>query len=222
MPEFQADHGNYPEMFIGLLAGMAASFTVFDVTRHEYPDSPTEFDGYIITGSRKSVYDPEAWIQQLGHFVRELHESRSRTVGICFGHQMMATALGGLTEPASTGWRVGVHENQVEQRMPYMEPEERHVNLLVSHKDQVTRLPEGARLLASSTDCPNAMFCVGDHLLAIQGHPEFKRAYSRDLMNYRQQILGPQTYGAGIASLDKDTHEVTVARWIANFLARPN
>ena len=99
-----------------------------------------------------------------------------------------------------------------------MAPAMRQYRVLVSHKDQVTALPVGATLLASSEFCPNAMFTIADHVLALQGHPEFLPGYSEDLMNMRRDMIGEEVYQTGIASLEHDLQSVQVAQWMVHFL----
>lgn len=222
MPQFQGEFGNYPEMFRHLLSiGEGVTFNNYDVEHGEYPARLDECEGYVMTGSKLSVYDDEPWIHRLSEFVVQLHETRTRLVGICFGHQMVAHALGGKTQPAEVGWCVGIHHSDVLQQEDFMKPERPGYNLIVSHKDQVTVLPPEAELLASSPACPNAMFRIGDHILTFQGHPEFVKGYSRTLMEFREDVLGADRFIQGIASLSEETHEETIARWILNFLAAP-
>ena len=231
LPQFQPAHGNYPGMIRDVLGRAAArldlevSFETWDVEHGEYPGTPTDCDGYVITGSRKSVYDDEPWIHRLIDYVRELHRSyadRVKLVGICFGHQLVAEALGGKTLPAESGWGVGVQQATVLRRAWFMDDADGY-NLVVSHKDQVARLPEQAELLASSDYCPNSMFMIGDHILTLQGHPEFTADYSADLMEMRREILGESTYRAGVSSLAKPVMRDDVARWIIRFLeGRPS
>lgn len=220
LPRFQEEFGDYPAMFrqvLSRVAGESVTFHVYDVEHGEYPEHLDECDGYIITGSKKSVYDDEPWIHGLKDFVVRLHENQAKTVGICFGHQMIAHALGGKAEAASSGWCVGVHESRLVSRAGFLSPAIEKFNLLSSHKDQVTLLPPGAELLATADSCPNASFRMGDHMLTFQGHPEFCKGYSKALMDFRVDILG-EKYAVGIASLERDTDEATVARWILNFI----
>lgn len=218
--ECRARFGDYADMFtvaLGDALGPGASFEFFDVRGGRYPDRTGDCDGYLITGSRASVYDDEPWIARLKDFVRELNEARSRTVGICFGHQLIADALGGDVDRAAAGWGVGVHTWDVVDDEPWMRPRRREFRLLASHQDQVQNLPEGARLLATSGFCPNAAFAVERHLFAVQGHPEFTRDYARFLMCRRREALGG-AYRPGVRSLDEPTDEAVVAQWIAAFL----
>ena len=220
-PECRARFGDYADMFataLGDALGLGASFEFFDVRRGRYPDRVEACDGYLITGSRASVYEDKPWIDRLGDFVRELNDARAKTVGICFGHQLVAAALGGVVDRADVGWGVGVHAWDVVDDAPWMRPRLGEVRLLASHQDQVQVLPREARLLAASDFCPNAAFAIDNHVFAVQGHPEFTRDYARFLMCRRREALG-DAFARGMESLHEPTDEAVVAQWIARFLA---
>ena len=219
-PELRARFGDYPAMFVDTIGdgmGHMPTFEFFDVRRGCYPGLIDDCDGYLITGSRASVYDDEPWIARLLGFVRELHDAGAKTVGICFGHQLVAQALGGAVGRSPRGWGVGVHTWTAVRHEPWMHPALGEFRLLASHQDQVEALPPGARLLASSAFCLNAAFAVGDHTLALQGHPEFTKAYAEFLMHRRRPLLGA-AFEPGIRSLDQPTDASAIARWIAQFL----
>ena len=219
-PEHRARFGDYPSMFADTLRrGMEqeTTFEFFDVRRQRYPRSIDDCDGYLITGSRASVYDHDPWIVRLIGFMGDLHDARAKTVGICFGHQLIAQALGGTVGRAPGGWGVGVHTWVVVRHESWMRPAKREFRLLASHQDQVQTLPPGARLLASSRFCPHAAFAVGDHMIAVQGHPEFTKAYAKFLMHRRRPLLGA-AFEPGMRSLDQPTDAGVVAGWIARFL----
>jgi len=225
MEQFQPAHGNYPGMIAGILGRAATELNLdvecrnYDVEHGIYPNATDECDAYVITGSKKSVYDDDPWIAALKEYTCELHQEEKKLVGLCFGHQLVAEALGGKTLGADVGWCVGIHESEVIQPQWFMSDDELdRFQLIVSHKDQVVQLPEGAQLLASAKQCPNSMYCVGDHILTMQGHPEFTREYSRDLMDMRREILGVETYNEGVASLAKTLEKDIVARWIIRFI----
>ena len=219
-PELCSRFGDYPAMFVNTIGeGMdhMPTFEFFDVRRDHYPHHIDDCNGYLITGSRASVYDDEPWIARLIGFVGELHDAKARTVGICFGHQLVAQALGGAVGRAPGGWGVGVHTWTVVRHESWMRPAKREFRLLASHQDQIETLPPGARLLASSTFCPHAAFAIGDHMLALQGHPEFTKAYAEFLMHKRRAALGA-AFEPGMRSLDQTTDAGAIARWIAQFL----
>lgn len=221
LEQFQPVHGDYPEMFVKRLSENAEtplSFQTYDVEHGEYPEDIDECDGYVITGSKKSVYDDEPWIAQLQAFVVTLDAHRKPLLGICFGHQMVAQALGGKTEAASVGWGVGVHTSKIQREPSFMQPPAESIKLLVSHKDQVTSLPKDAEVIATSDFCPVSMFVIGQHILCMQGHPEFRHEYSRDLMNMRREVLGEAVFSNGLASLEESINADQVARWMLQFL----
>ena len=225
MEQFQPAHGNYPGMIAGILGRAATELNLdvecrnYNVEHGIYPNATDECDAYVITGSKKSVYDDDPWIAALKEYTCELHQEEKKLVGLCFGHQLVAEALGGKTLGADVGWCVGIHESEVIQPQWFMSDDELdRFQLIVSHKDQVVQLPEGAQLLASAEQCPNSMYCVGDHILTMQGHPEFTREYSRDLMEMRREILGVETYSEGVASLAKPLKKNIIARWIIRFM----
>jgi GMP synthase-like glutamine amidotransferase len=216
VPEF----GEYPDMFMRLLGSRAPDleFAVYDVMLDEYPQQIDEVDAYLITGSKFSVYEDLPWIHRLLDFLRELHARRKKIVGICFGHQAVAQALGGRTEKASAGWGVGLHEHRFSQRPAWFDDGDEAFSILVSHQDQVTELPEAAEVLAGSGFCPNAVLQIGDHILTFQGHPEFVNDYSRAIIDYRWDMIGEETARAGLLSLEDEPETERMARWILEFL----
>ncbi len=221
-PSLQAVHGNYPAMFERLLHDYfpALELQVYRTQDGELPDSVDSCDAYLTTGSRHGVYDPLPWIETLQRFVVELWEASRPLVGICFGHQLMAQALGGEVRKSDKGWGVGVSFNQVTERMPWMEPWQSKLDLIVSHQDQVVILPPQAQVLARSDFCEYYVVQYGEHFLSVQGHPEFCKAYSRDLMDSRKGRIPDPVLRAGHASLHAEVDGGLMMRWVANFLQR--
>jgi GMP synthase-like glutamine amidotransferase len=220
--ELRPVHGNYPDMFIRLLRPLAPQleFATYDMQQQEAPHDPRECDAYLITGSKSSVYEQEPWILALKDQVTRLHDAGSPMIGICFGHQMIAHALGGATEKAEQGWGVGVQTYEVAAEAEWLSPTLDSFSILASHQDQVTRLPAGAALVARSAFCPNAMFRIGDQVLTFQGHPEFSKDYSLALMQIREEQLGPEVFSQGVASLEQPIQAWEAGKWILNFLQR--
>ncbi|MCZ6618407.1 MAG: GMP synthase [Gammaproteobacteria bacterium] len=221
MEQFRAEHGDYARMFerVLTLEGTSIRFSNYVVQAGELPEVET-CDAYLITGSRHSVYDDLPWIRDLVAFVDAAMRANRKIIGICFGHQLVAHYFGGETRVARGGWGVGVQVSRIEAWESWMEPPLNELALLSSHKDQVARLPDGATCFAASEFCPYAGFVWKDLVITFQGHPEFTRSYSAALMQMREEVLGRETFVGGMASLEKDTHEGTVARWILNFLAK--
>lgn len=216
----QPDHGNYPEMLLRQLQDHVATsdVVIYRAHRGELPAAIDECDAYLTTGSRFSVYDPLPWIEALEGFVVRLWEGRKPLVGICFGHQLIARALGGEVERSEKGWGVGVSFNQVIHRKTWMEPWQEKLDLVVSHQDQVVELPSEAEVLVKSDFCEYYVLQYGDHFLSVQGHPEFSREFSRDLMAARRGIIPDARLRAGNASLSAGIDADIMSRWMVNFM----
>lgn len=221
-PELRATHGNYPAMFEALLTGVDPDleFCVWRCLDGEIPEEVEAVDAWLTTGSKFGVNDGLAWVDDLAAFVRELWRAGKPLVGICFGHQLIAKALGGEVEKSAKGWGVGVSFNRLDERADWMTPWQPELNLVVSHQDQVVRLPPDTRVLGGSDFCPCYLMQVGEHFLGVQGHPEFAKPYSRDLMALRRELVGEARVDEGQASLNAPVHDALMARWILNFMRR--
>jgi len=218
-PQLIDKYKSYGIMFQQLFSRqpLAASFHCFNVVEGHYPNDSERFDAYLITGSKADSFGQDDWIDKLRTYLLSRYQNGDKLLGVCFGHQLMALLLGGKAERASQGWGVGVHQYRVLSQEPWMQPASETFNLLVSHQDQVTQLPEGAKRLASSDFCPNAAYRIGDQVLCFQGHPEFTHDYSRDLLNLRREVLGETIYQAGIESLAKEQQGTQIAEWMMRF-----
>lgn len=187
------------------------------VDRH-LPCAPDVCDAYICSGSRSGVNDDEVWIKELEIFVRDLYKARKGLIGICFGHQMIAKALGGTVSRSEKGWGLGVATSNVMTMTEWMQPPLSSVNLVVSHQDQVTELPESSKVILSSDFCPNSMVQIGDHFLGLQGHPEFSKDYSSALISDRITSLDNALYASSTKSLQMEVDDLKVLSWMVRFL----
>ncbi len=221
-PEFAVEFGEYPDMFAAILKGVEPSLELltYEVVNDEYPADLDEVDAYIITGSKLSVYDDVPWIKKLRDFVVQLHGANKTLIGICFGHQMVAEALGGKTSPADSGWCVGVHAIEPTSAAAGYGLPDSELHLRSNHKDQVTQVPSGGKVLARAEACPIASMGLGEHILTFQAHPEFSEGYARALLNMRRDILGEELYRSAMDSLATETDDMRVARCIVDFVTR--
>ncbi len=213
-------HGDYPEVFTALLGPHEIDVVTYDVQVGPVPPNPRDCDGWLISGSASSAYEPLEWIGSLESFLRRLVDTHAPTVAICFGHQAVAQAMGGTVAKAPAGWGVGAHDYELlGPSQPWMVPPPGgRVRWIASHQDQVVELPDGAEVLAHTEHCPIAAYTLGDRLLAIQPHPEFTAALSTDLIELRRAGLGEDIASAGLASLRQPVDQELAAGWINAFL----
>lgn len=211
-------HGSYAAMVRRLL-GPARDSVTFDVTRGVLPDRVDECDAYVLTGSPAGVYDDLPWIAPLLGFLQQA-KGRARLVGICFGHQALAQALGGRVTKAPAGWGIGLHRYAVTARAPWMDQPatEGAASVLApaSHQDQVVDCPPGARVVLASAFTPFAGLDYGD-AISVQFHPEFTQDFAIALIGQRRDRYGPGA-AAAIASYGGPDDTARVAGWIGRFL----
>lgn len=214
-PALSALHGDYPAMFRDLL-GEGFSLETFDVQAGEWPQAES-FDAAIITGSAAGVYESAPWISQLLDWIRAAR-GRTRLVGVCFGHQAMAQALGGRVEKSDRGWGVGLHRYQVVSDEPWMVPSATAVSMPASHQDQVVDKPADARTVLHSAFTPFAGLAWGEDAISFQAHPEFTPAFATELTTGRRGRIDPALVDRAVDSLKAPDDRALVGRWITAFV----
>jgi GMP synthase-like glutamine amidotransferase len=204
-----------------LLESTGAPFTyaVYDAQNGRLPAQIDACDAYLITGSLNGAYDEQPWIAALKSFIRQCHAAEKKMVGICFGHQILAHALGGRTEKSANGWGLGLKSFEIVGEKPWMNGGPDHCSLYFSHQDQVVELPPGAERLGSSAFCENALFTLDDHVLGIQGHPEFTKDIMHDLLSRPKETASPELMDRARRSLHTGRPDNDLfAHWIVDFL----
>ena len=209
-------HGTYPQLFEQLLGAEAADFQfrTYRVIDGEVPDDPNACDAWLVTGSRHGVYERLPWMLAAEEFLRKAVTAKVPVIGICFGHQLLAQALGGKVVKSDKGWGFGLMDYQLKEG-----PAEQ-ITLSALHQDQVVEVPQGGRVLGGSDFCPNAVIAYGDTALTFQGHPEFDIPWMRDAAATRMKNLAPDEVMAAAETsfATKRSDSPVVARWIVQFL----
>lgn len=217
--EFEKAYGQYPKMFKSILKKVDENinFSEFDVMQGEYPSDLNCFNLFIITGSRADAYADISWINELKKFITKLNEEKRNVFGVCFGHQIIAEALGGKVQKAKFGWHVGVDQLKFLDRTMLKNSK---INLIFNHQDQVIEIPPSAKLIGTcGKNCPNAAFAIGTHMFTCQGHIEFSKSYAKDLLDMRKDILGDEKYDSALKSLSTETDEILLAKAIINYFS---
>ena len=204
--------GDYPAMFARLL-GDGFEIDTFDVQAGMLPKA-NGHDAFLITGSPAGVYDPYPWIAPLMDFIRSA--DAAKMFGVCFGHQVMAEALGGHVEKSEKGWGAGLQYYEVVDRQPWMNGEQT-IAIPASHQDQVIVQPPGTDITVRSEFTPYAGLAWSDRpAISFQFHPEFSPAFAKALIEQRyDRVNNPDQ---AIASLDSPNDTAKVGAWIRNFL----
>lgn len=202
-------HGDYDVLYRKLLAGRGLEFASWSVVDMEFPPSPTACEGWLISGSRFGAYENAPFIAPLEDLIRKAHAAGVPIVGICFGHQIVAQALGGKVEKFSGGWSVG--------RTEYAS-DEGAFTLNAWHQDQVITPPKGAVTTASTPFCAHAALAYPGGIYTIQPHPEFDGGVTRDLIEIRgaQSGIPRELLDAAIEQIDQPTSDVAMADRIAD------
>ena len=218
----QERYPRYPEMFAALLSGIDETLTFETVALVDgaLPPDPTRCDAVLITGSPAGVYDVTPWMAPLSSFVRAASAAKTPLIGVCFGHQIIADALGGEVRKSPKGWGVGRHTYDILAREPWMAHAGPTFSLGASHQDQVITPPKSARTLARSTHTDHAML-VYDHapIISLQGHPEFTDGFLAALYGARRgKTLSDDLADQAIESLRAPDDNALVGEWMVRFL----
>lgn len=219
-PELLPVSGDYEDMFRRLFSSYEdLELIAYDCVNGDVPSSPFECDGWITTGSRYSVNDDAGWIDDLQELIRSTGADGPRFVGVCFGHQLLARAFGGVVGPSATGWSVGVKEIELEPGAPFDSSSVGRLRVFNSNREQIISLPPGAEVIAWRNDTPVAMMLIGDSMLGIQGHPEIDMRYGRALIESRRGSVVPQdTADVALSTLSHGSDSEVLAAIIHRFL----
>jgi len=209
-------HGDYPALFRQWLAPLGTNFQTFAAIDGVLPDGPKACDLWVITGSRHGAYEDHSWIPPLENFIRASRDYGQKMVGICFGHQIIAQALGGVVEKSAKGWGLGVHDYKT-RNWPGVTPE---LKLQAYHQDQVVRAPDSATNIATSDFCEHAALWYPGFALTVQGHPEMSAGFVSDLLASSRGVkLGPELVRHARETVGNNTTRAALAIYLRDNIA---
>lgn len=205
--------GDYDTLFERLLAGRGFEFSSYHVEDMQFPASVHDADGWLLTGSRHGTYEDHAFIAPLQDFIRAAYAEHVPMVGICFGHQIIAQALGGRVVKHPGGWAIGPQDYDFGGAT---------VTMNAWHQDQVVARPEGAEVVGSNAFCENAALVYDDRAFTVQAHPEFQDDFIEGLIAHRARGVVPEALQAEArARMGGPLQSASIAERIEHFFKQP-
>jgi GMP synthase (glutamine-hydrolysing) len=207
--EMLAASGDIAPYFERMLDGFGFTFATYSVVDMEFPAAINDCDGWIITGSKHGAYEDHAFIPPLEILIRDVYAADIPLVGICFGHQIIAQALGGKVEKFTDGWAIGNTDYDWNGET---------ISLNAWHQDQVVQRPADATVYASNAFCENAALVYGNRVFTTQPHPEYGSDFIGGLVTHRGKGVVPDSQIATAKNkLTKPDDNPRIAAQIARF-----
>ncbi|MCJ1479339.1 hypothetical protein MMC13_008024 [Lambiella insularis] len=217
--ESAADALKYP----GLSSKRGLELTSYDIVdAQEYPsiDSLDSLDGILVSGSRYNAFEDEPWILKLLNYVETiLGRKRPRLLGVCFGHQIIARAMGAEVGRSDNGWEVSVSAVDLTRRGQDIFGKT-SLAIQLMNRDVVRSCPTGVERLAYTAKASVHGMYVANKLLTIQGHPEFNEQIMKGLLVFRHDahIIDDDTFEDATARADRHHDGIVVAQAFLRFL----
>ncbi|OMO54175.1 Glutamine amidotransferase type 1 [Corchorus olitorius] len=181
-------YGGYFNVFLAAFGEEGERWDLFRVVDGEFPDMNDlhKYDGFVVSGSPYDAYGNDYWILKLCFLLQTLDAMEKKVLGICFGHQVLCRSLGGKVGKACSGWDIGLRKIKMVKDlsgsnfMEELNDDEipNSLSIIECHQDEVWEIPMGAQVIAFSEKTGVEMFAIGNHILGIQGHPE----YTKDIL----------------------------------------
>ncbi len=220
--QLRSQFGDYPLMFEKAfdVFDRKLDWTVIDICRGKHRFDVKNFDAFIISGSRSSVNDSKSWIDELVALINKIVDNHIPLVGLCFGHQAIAKALGGKVSKSKTGWNIGCVPIRLLACGQNVFDMTQDRYLYAFHQDQIEILPKNASCLGTTTVCRNFIVEFQKGVLGFQGHPEFDDTYMHALLDINIADLDSVRIADIKQTLDQASHSKAVRRFILDYLEK--
>jgi GMP synthase (glutamine-hydrolysing) len=193
VPPTQARAGGFASLVRGGLSEVwDGGFVEVDARTAESLPAAERFAGVIVTGSAASVTERAPWMLRIEEYLAEAVRREQAVLGICFGHQLLGQALGGLVERNPRGREMGTVELRIVTDDPLLDRSIEPALAHATHLDSVTTLPPGARILATTELEPHAALRFGERAWGVQFHPEFDEQVMAEYIRTRSPVLAEE------------------------------
>lgn len=190
-PSIEEQFGDFEQWF---LRGLSPDLdvTVFNAQADELPSDPADWDGIVVTGSPAMVSDREPWSERAAQWVLRVVDMNIPMLGVCYGHQLLAHALGGEVGYHPEGRESGTRRVELlasAQDDPLFRDMPRVFSAQLTHMQSVLSLPPGAVLLGRNEFEPHQAFRFGERAWGVQFHPEFSSAVMKAYLTVQAPAL---------------------------------
>ena len=210
---------NFERMFLDAADYSACRVEIIRAHEENLPLSAAAYAGIIVTGSPAMVSDREPWSEAAAAWLRKAINAGAAVLGVCYGHQLIAHALGGLVSFSPAGKELGTHAINLKPgapRHPWLGGLPYTFPASLAHSQSVLALPAGARVLASSCYEPYQIVAYGRRVLTLQFHPEFTGPIMQAYVDYAT-AQGRSRHPAHLGAPVRDTPEARLV--LQNFVA---
>ncbi|MDE2154314.1 MAG: glutamine amidotransferase [Xanthomonadaceae bacterium] len=204
----RARHGDFPHWFRLGTRLLPQQLRIVDVAAGELPPPPQDVAGAMITGSAAMVTECAPWSERTAGWIRDAMDVELPLFGVCYGHQLMAHALGGRVGYLPGGREIGTQSIELlpaAGRDPLAASLPASFRAHTTHEQSVLEAPHGSAVLARSARDPHQLLRHGPNALSVQFHPEFNaeimRGYiRRKLADMRREGVDPQQIFGAVAA----------------------
>ena len=217
LPHLYRRRGDFEDWIMGPSEKTRVGFRVVSPYKENLPPDPTGFAGIIITGSHAMVTDREDWSEQTAAWIPRVIASGTPLLGICYGHQLMAHAMGGVVGNFPAGVELGtvpVTLTDKADKDPLFKGLPKRIMAHVSHTQTVIQLPPDAILLASGENEPHHAFAVSPCAWGVQFHPEFDADIMKTYVHEFAALMN--THGQNPETAIKNIAETPCSRLLIN------